>query len=169
MSRAVTVQYYKYPDTPHWRHELVHLGRDQHGVWLGAPVGAVIQRAQEKPKNLRRYFVQLIPPDKWWTAIFNGPGDHDMAVYVDVTTVPEWSGDHEVRMVDLDLDVIRRIDGSVYVDDEDEFLEHKTALHYPDRLVDNARSTAARLVIDIESESPPFNGSAQTWLDMVAG
>jgi len=168
MTHPVTVQYFKYPETPHWRHQMLHLGEDAHGVWLGAPIGAVVQRASEPPKDLKRYFVQLIPPNKWWTAIFNGPGDHDMSVYVDVTTVARWIGDGEVHLIDLDLDVIRRTDGSIHLDDEDEFSEHAVSLHYPARLVDGARNAAARLMVDIERSAPPFDGTAQPWLNMVS-
>ena len=45
---------------------------------------------------------------------------------------------------DLDLDVIRTGDGTVFVDDEDEFAEHRVSLAYPERWVDQARVTAAR-------------------------
>ena len=39
----VTVQYFKYSGERHWRHQMVMLGEDGHGVWLGAPIGAIIQ------------------------------------------------------------------------------------------------------------------------------
>lgn len=165
---TATVQYYKYPRTPHWRHELTRLGEDGNGIWLGAAVGAVLQRGDEPPVTMQRSFVQLIAPDVWWSAIFNDPVDTEMAIYVDVTTVPHWTGPDHVEMVDLDLDVVKLHDGTIYVDDEDEFEEHQLTLGYPPRIVDGARTSAARLVTDLEAGRPPFDGVADRWLDEVA-
>lgn len=159
----VTVQYYKYPRTLHWRHDLVHLGEDAHGVWLGAPLGTVVQRGQEPALTMDRLFVQLVPPDRWWTAIFNQGFRTD--VYVDITTVATWPAADRVEMVDLDLDVIRLRDGTVYVDDEDEFDQHRVELGYPPRMVDSARGAAARVALDLERSAPPFDGSAGPWLN----
>lgn len=167
MTDRVTVQYFKFPATLHWRHDVVRLGEDDHGVWLGARTGTVVQRGEEAPITMGRAFVQLIPPDRWWTAIFNGPGDHDMDVYVDVTTTPQWVGRNRVEMIDLDLDVIRRRDGTVFVDDEDEFAEHRVSLGYPDHMADTARATAARLALDIDAHRPPFDTASHSWLAQV--
>lgn len=168
MSRPVTVQYFKYPDILHWRHELVHLGEDEHGVWLGGARGTVVQRGDEPPREGRN-MVQLIPPDLWWAAIFNDPTTPGMEVYVDVTTIPVWVTPDRVEMVDLDLDVVRRSDGTVYVDDEDEFEEHRVSLGYPPAMVDMARTVAARLAIALERRDAPFGQTATPWLEMVAG
>ncbi|HJR93189.1 MAG TPA: DUF402 domain-containing protein [Acidimicrobiia bacterium] len=168
MGRQVTVQYYKYSDAVHWRHELVWLGEDAHGTWLAGPVGTVVQRGSEPPVQMRRAFVQLITPDRWWTALFNGPGDgNDMPVYVDVTTVARRVGDERVELVDLDLDVVQRRDGSVYVDDEDEFEDHRVIFGYPESMVASARGAAARLVLDIQKGAPPFDGTGAAWLGRI--
>ena len=168
MSRPITVQYLKYPTALHWRHELTWLGEDAHGIWLGGPVGTIVQRGAEPVVTMRRPFVQLLTPASWWSALFNGPGDgHDMPVYVDVTTVARWVGSDRVELIDLDLDVVQRRDGSVYVDDEDEFEHHRVAFGYPARMVASARTAAARLVLDIERGTAPFDGTGREWLDRV--
>ncbi len=74
-----------------------------------------------------------------WLATFHGPGG-DFRTYVDMTTVPAWDG-RTVRAVDLDLDVIERLDGTVFVDDQDEFDEHRVAFGYPREVVDLAMAT----------------------------
>ena len=43
--------------------------------------------------------------------------------------------------VDLDLDVVRRTDGTVYVDDEDEFAEHRVSFGYPPEVVELAEES----------------------------
>lgn len=164
--RPVTVQYFKYPTTPHWRLETTWLGEDSHGVWLGAPAGSTIQKGTEPPRAAERTFAQLIVPGAWWTAMFNTPPD-PVEVYVDITTAPVWPQPDRVEMIDLDLDVVRLADGTVYVDDEDEFIEHRATLGYPPLMADTARGTAARLVMDLESRHPPFDTEWHRWLAQV--
>lgn len=160
----VTVRYFKHPRTPHWQHPTIRLGEDVHGVWLGAPSGTRVQRGDEPPIELAHDWVQLVPRDRWWVAIFNGP-DHRIPIYVDITTVPNWIGPRRVEMVDLDLDVVVRSDGSIYIDDEDEFEEHRVTLGYSQQMIDAARGTAARILMDVEASRPPFDESAVAWLD----
>lgn len=161
---VVTVQYFKYPRIPHWRHpDLQLLGTDEHGTWLGAPTGTAVQRADEAAVILDRPFVQLIAPDRWWTLIVNQGGKYP--IYVDITTPPTWSGDDRVELVDLDLDVIRRADGSVEVLDEEEFVEHAASLAYPDRMVAAARATTAEVVLAITQGREPFGDAGRDWLE----
>ena len=76
--------------------------------------------------------VLLVPRGRGMTAMFyTEHPEQAFELYVDITTPPVWDGDH-VTAVDLDLDVIRRFDGSWYVDDEDEFAEHQVGYGYPE-------------------------------------
>jgi protein associated with RNAse G/E len=166
VTHPVTVRYRKYPDRAHWRHDLRYLGEDDHGVWLGGPVGTIVQRADEEPIPVRHAMVQLIPERAWWSLIVNDGGRYP--VYVDVTTPARWSDDGSlVEMVDLDLDVVRTRDGTIAVLDEDEFVEHSRTLRYPDWMVARARTTAAELVLTLESAAEPFGTAPRRWLDTV--
>ena len=83
----------------------------------------------------------LVPHDRPWVATFYGGRDfghlHDTCVYVDMTTPAAWSNDGaDVTMTDLDLDVFQRHDGSVHVDDEDEFAKHQVELSYPPEIIE---------------------------------
>ncbi len=78
--------------------------------------------------------VQLVPAGQWWTAVFNDP-PASAEIYCDIATPPQWTHPGEVTMVDLDLDVIRRRDGQVLLDDEDEFAEHQVRYGYPAELI----------------------------------
>lgn len=160
----VTVQYYKHPRTLHWRHDMLRLGEDDHGVWLGAPLGSTVQKGDDPPMNMRRSFVQLIPERAWWTALFNDPLHTRIAVYIDIVADISWPTPDRVEMVDLDLDVIALTDGAVYIEDEDEFEEHQVSLGYPPRTVAMARATAARLALELEQRVSPFDGVADQWL-----
>ncbi|GHH63736.1 hypothetical protein GCM10017673_05180 [Streptosporangium violaceochromogenes] len=157
--------YSKYDGAPHWNHPARLLGEDEHGVWAGCPAGTSGSRGGEPPVVWSEPFVMLFPRDAWWTAIFNA-APHKFEVYCDVSTVPRWSGG-EVTMVDLDLDVIRvREDGRVFLDDEDEFEEHRVTYAYPPEVVGNARAAAAALLTAVTTRTAPF-ARAPHWLSRV--
>ncbi len=144
------------------------IGEDEHGVWLWAPAGTELRRGADKTIQAERGFVKVITPNRWWTAVWNiGPGFGERAieVYVDVITPAVWDG-NTVRMVDLDLDVIRRSDGTVEIDDEDEFEEHRVKFGYPDHVVDKARTETARLAIAVELRTEPFGSVGTQWLEV---
>ena len=164
MRPAVTVQFYKYPETPHWRHEMVFLGEDGHGVWLGAPMGTVLQRGQEDPIVWNRPFVQLIQPGTPWIPIWNTEPTKT-EIYVDVTTVPKRPSIDRFEAVDVDLDVAKLVDGTIQILDEDEFEEHQVSLHYPAWLVDQARATTAEVVVAMEIGKTPFDGAHEPWFE----
>ena len=85
------------------------------------------------------------------------------STYADVITPAVWDGD-TVRMVDLDLDVVRRNDGTVEIADEDEFDEHRVALGYPAHVVDPARTEAAQSTLREGHE--PFGMVGDRWLEV---
>jgi protein associated with RNAse G/E len=146
---------------------MVYLGEDHHGTWLGAPMGTVIQRGEEPPMSWHRPFVQLILPEKPWIPIWNVDPDKT-AIYVDITTVPTMPAPDRVEAIDLDLDVVQLIDGTIQVLDEDEFAEHRHQLAYPDWLVDQARTSTASVALAIEAKTPPFNGAHLPWFERLA-
>ena len=160
-----TLQFFKYPETPHWRHEGVWLGEDEHGVWLGATRGSIAQRGHEPAKRIRQNQVHLIPRDEWWV-ITHAPGHPWAAHWIDISTPATFEEDR-VTMVDLDLDVVGRIDGSVIVEDEDEFAEHQVSLGYPLELIENAERATAEMVIALTERHEPFATVIHRWLEML--
>ena len=167
----VRVRFSKWDGSDHWAFDMARLGTDDHGVWLWAPAGAELRRGSEAPIKAQHGFVKLIAAGQWWTGIWNdGPRDDRRSIhtYVDVITPAVWDG-NTVRMVDLDLDVVRRRDGSVEVDDEDEFEEHKVAFGYPEHVVDRARAATAQLVLAIERGTEPFGEVGDRWLEVSHG
>jgi predicted RNA-binding protein associated with RNAse of E/G family len=150
----------------HWHALLDRLGEDEHGVWLGAPLGTVWRRGSEPPTVDLPPHVVLVPHQNWWVATFNAaPAVFD--VYVDLSTVSEWRGDL-VTMVDLDLDVVRhRNGGTAELLDEDEFAEHRVAFGYPDLVVGAATTTAEKLMAQVIRDEP-FTSAHQPWLAQVS-
>ena len=80
--------------------------------------------------------VTLVPTGGWYAATFHAPGIW-CDLYVDIATPGEWHGD-VLRAVDLDLDVVRGWTGRIWVDDEDEFAEHRVRFGYPAEVVELA-------------------------------
>ena len=64
--------------------------------------------------------------------------------------------------VDLDLDVIR-IGDRLWLDDEDEFAEHRVTLGYPDERR-ACRARRAGRAVARALDTAPFDGRAQRWL-----
>ncbi len=152
----------KWGDRPHWAFDGVLLGSDRHGDWLGFRAGTPMARPGLAITATNDQ-VGLVPRAGAWLATFHGEGG-PVATYVDMTTEPVWDGS-VVRAVDLDLDVIRLLDGSVVVDDEDEFEEHRVALGYPPEVVALARETCDRVRQAVADGEPPFDGIAHLdWL-----
>lgn len=78
-------------------------------------------------------------------------------------TVPLWPGD-EVTMVDLDLDVILFRDGTVKVEDEHEFAEHRVSLGYPPEVVTLARESCAARLAEVLGGVAPYGDVGAAWL-----
>jgi uncharacterized protein len=164
----------KWGGRPHWEFVATYLGEDEHGHWLGLPVGTEFRRpgAHFRGANAQ---VTLLPHDGWWVATFHGPGattwtdlgGAEVELYVDITT-PAVLDAQTVRCVDLDLDVVRGTNGTVIVDDEDEFAEHRVTFGYPADVVRAAEDSCAALLAAVSARTAPFDAAAsRVWLAQV--
>ncbi|MCG0285598.1 DUF402 domain-containing protein [Streptomyces sp. PSAA01] len=169
MPDLVSVNYTKYDGSLHWNLRMRRLGEDEHGVWLGLPGGGVMRKGYGPMVPIACAHVVLLPRDAWWTAAFNAP-PRETEIYCDIATPPEWLSSHEVSMVDLDLDVIRkRTDGSTLMDDEDEFAEHQVRYGYPAEVIAEAEAAGRWLMEAVDGRAEPFGDASRAWLAMVDG
>lgn len=164
-SRSVRVVARKWPDRPHWEHDAVLLGEDELGVWVGAPSGTVMARPGVTFRTDQAQ-VSVVPRDQPFVATFYARGGMSHCdVYVDITTVPVWSGDR-VTAVDLDLDVVRGWAGRVWVDDEDEFAAHRVEHSYPPDLVRLAVTSCDVVREAVTHRRPPYDGiHPRSWFE----
>jgi hypothetical protein len=161
----------KWGDRPHWEFGARFLGSDRYGDWLAIPAGTTMTRpgaTYVAPVDQ----VGLVPPpgpdsDRGWLATFHAVGG-PVRIYVDVTTPPYWDGG-VLRAVDLDLDIVRGSTGRVWVDDEDEFADHRIRFGYPDDLVRAATASCERVHEAVATATAPYDGSADAWLARVDG
>ncbi len=151
----------KWGGRPHWEMDAVYLGADEHGDWIGFPIATLMSRPGFELVT-KNHQVGLVPR-AGFLATFHGPGG-TVRTYVDMTTVPVWDGS-VVRAVDLDLDVIERLDGTAFVDDEDEFAEHRVRFGYPSEIVSLALTTSESVLAAVSERTAPFDGSCQPWVD----
>ena len=69
-------------------------------------------------------------------------------------------------MIDLDLDVIRRRDGQVFLVDEDEFAEHRVKYGYPADVVTQSQQSAAWLQQALADGTEPFASVYRSFRDI---
>ena len=166
----------KWGDRPHWAFDAVYLGADRHGEWCAVLEGTAITRPGVELSAVATQVVLSPAADqelgRWWVATFhdeNGPtwgnAGVPVAVYVDMATPPTWEGT-TLRSVDLDLDVVRGTTGRVWIDDEDEFAEHRVLYDYPDDVVREAMSSCDRVHRAMLDRTAPYDGRAHLdWLE----
>ncbi|QNN52423.1 DUF402 domain-containing protein [Nocardioides mesophilus] len=162
------VSFTKWGGRPHWEYDAIRLGEDEHGTWLGAPAGTRVSRPGAE-YHTPLGFTALVPRDGAFVATFYAHGATDLPagwveVYVDITTIPVWA-DATVTMVDLDLDVVRGRTGRVWIDDEDEFADHRVRFGYPADVVRLATASCERVHAAVTSRRPPYDGQvSRSWL-----
>lgn len=150
----------KWDGTPHWVHQEVLLGDDECGTWIGQPQGWRSTRPgadfQAKAPN-----VSVVADGAGWVATFFPPqGPHDARIYVDLVA--------DLRLdsmtgIDMDLDVVLDASG-VWIDDEDEFAQHRIEMGYPDEVARRVEADAREVARMITAGEPPFDGRADHWL-----
>ena len=158
----------KWGERPHWHIPSRWLGSDEHGDWIGIPAGTRMVRPGADVRSPVDQ-VGLVPPagapdsERGWLATFHAPGGPRVTLYIDITTPPFWDGP-VLRAVDLDLDVVRGVDGRVWIEDEDEFAEHRVELGYPDDVASAAEKSCARVHAAVLRAEAPYDGSHEPWL-----
>ena len=172
----------KHPD--HVRASWVEtvVGRDRHGEWAVLPAGAPVHRESGTVLRYQSHQLFWYPHDRWWVARLGSPGMSFRAhradgtvrtrenlepVRVDISTPPVVSAGG-VAFVDLTLDVVRASDGSVTILDEDEVDEDAARWAIPAAHVTRARHACDEVAGMMRACLPPFDGSAERWLDAFA-
>jgi uncharacterized protein len=155
----------KWPDRDHYQFEVQRLGQDEYGTWLHAPPGTLVRRGKDEPFRFTIDCVAVVPEREWWVAYFYA-GHREIDVYVDIATPPVWNH-QRLTYIDLDLDVIRRLDGTVEIIDHHEFDENRARYGYPHELVEGARGAADSIASLMRTGREPFGTVSERWLSQV--
>ena len=159
----------KWDGSPHWEHECVFLGSDRWGDWVGQRDGWHSARPglafDAEGDN-----VTLIPPTGEYAATFNATHPR-IAIYIDVAWAVGWgeAGTPDAGIpvgIDMDLDVVRALDGrGIFIDDRDEWDEHRVQYGYPLDVVARLEEVTLDLEREVTQEQAPFDGAtAEHWL-----
>ena len=157
----------KWGGVPHYRGTVERLGEDEFGLWLWGAKGRTILRGDQPAFVAQTDTVFLVPRDAWWSATWWL--DHpEVEIYVNIGTIADVETDRIVS-TDLDLDVIRLLDGSCEIIDVDEFEEHQVAYGYPTDVIERAEAAAAEVLDLMTRRVPPFDDSmARSWAPTVS-
>jgi uncharacterized protein len=129
------------------------LGEGEFGRWLGVTKGDPWWNPDGVTTGVFvASVVMVVPLGAFWTACFNLA---DPMVDVDVALPARWLGD-ALEIIDLDLDVVRSINGNVRVRDQDEFELVRMTWARPDDIATQAAATCERLRELIARRAQPF-------------
>ena len=157
----------KWNGKAHWVVPGRYLGEDRHGWWIFQGTnefcsrpGAAFYTASDA--------VLVVPRSGDWVATFyDDAHPNGVRVYVDLAVAHEWTDIRpavtEFHVIDMDLDVIRMAGRGVFIDDQDEFAEHRIAMNYPARLVDDIQAAADELYQAVKAQHAPFDGTDVEW------
>lgn len=157
----------KWNGKAHWVVPGSYLGEDHHGWWIFQGTNQFCSRPGAA-FYAESDAVLLIPRSGDWVATFyDDAHPNGVRVYVDLAVAHEWStirpGVTEFHVIDMDLDVVLTADRGVYIDDEDEFAEHRLAMNYPAHLVESLQSAADQLYQAVKAQQAPFDGTDVDW------
>jgi uncharacterized protein len=153
----------KWDGRPHRLGEVDLLGEDQFGTWLWGRAGRTIAVGTDGSFITEQNAVFLVPVQSWWAPAW-WIGHPEVSIYVDICTPAVRQGSR-VEWIDLDLDVVRYVDGSAQIVDQDEFEAHQVALEYPSEVITAATLAAETVLGMIEREDPPFDGrTVEDWI-----
>lgn len=165
----IVFRWRKWDGSPHWQHECVYLGEDAHGDWLGQAAGSHAFRPG-RDVLLRSPSVMMLPHGREDYVLTVNAAPELTRVYIDVAWAVRWGEDGLPTAIDMDLDVVRRLDErGVYIDDEDEWEEHRVRFGYPSRVIEALERTAHDLEGRVRAFDPPFDdATADRWLAVLA-
>lgn len=157
----------KWDGAPHWRHESVYLGADRWGDWFGQAVG---WRSHRPGRDMRCEHpgLMLLPPGGDWVFTHNAAPAR-VRVYIDLAWDAGWSPDGVPGGIDMDLDVVEDSDRGVWIDDRDEWDEHRVRYGYPPEVVARLEGTALDLEARVIRREAPFDDATLApWLGRLA-
>jgi len=163
----MAMRWRKWDGSPHWCNEGVYLGADERGDWIGQPVGWRSHRpgadfVAESPN------VTLVPRDHAdFTLTVHRGHPRQLRIYIDLAWDVRWDDPLLPTAIDMDLDVVRRLnEQGTYVDDRDEWAEHSARYGYPPHVIAHLEARALHLQERVRTQAAPFDdATADPWLD----
>ncbi|RKT33267.1 hypothetical protein DEU34_1857 [Microbacterium sp. AG1240] len=152
----------KWDASTHWVHDCVYLGSDEFGDWFGQFAG---WRSHRPGRDVVASTdnVTLLPPSGEWVFTANAPA-HRTRVYIDLAWDARWDAGVPTG-IDMDLDVVEQADRGVWIDDRDEWEEHRVRYGYPLDIVDRLEAVTLELEARVTRREAPFDDATiDRWL-----
>ena len=162
----LTFRWRKWDGSEHWLHECIYLGADEWGDWFGQLPGWSSARPGREVVP-RHPSVTLMPPSGDFAFTHNATPARTR-IYIDLAWDLRWD-DGEPRGIDMDLDVVDTRDGrGIWIDDRDEWDEHRVAYGYPLDLVERLEALAVDLERRVTAHDAPFDDpTPERWLGLL--
>lgn len=157
----------KWDGSPHWVHDCVYLGSDAHGEWFGQLAGWGSFRPG-RTFTAQHPNITLMPPSGEWAFTHNAPPARTR-VYIDLAWDLRWSDEGVPSGVDMDLDVVEADGRGIWIDDRDEWDEHRVQYGYPLDVVERLEQVAVDLEERVTRREAPFDDATTAhWLARLA-
>ncbi|WP_343320396.1 DUF402 domain-containing protein [Arthrobacter sp. TMP15] len=157
----------KYDGSAHWVVPGHHLGSDEHGHWVFQGTGEFISRPGAALYTESDAILLIPHTGDWVATFFDDSHPAGVELYIDLAVEMGWhrirDGVVEFHMIDMDLDVIRTRDRGLYIDDQDEFADHRVTLAYPEELCLRVETACSALRTAVAAGNAPFDGRAAAW------
>ncbi|WP_026554269.1 DUF402 domain-containing protein [Arthrobacter sp. 35W] len=157
----------KFNGKAHWVVPGRYLGTDEHGHWIFQGTNEFISRPGAALYT-ESDAVLLIPHTGSWVATFyDDAHPTGCRMYIDLALDLDWQqirpGIFEFHMIDMDLDVISTRSRGVFIDDEDEFAEHRVLMDYPPAVAAAIEAECQRIFAAVTDGAAPFDGRDTAW------
>jgi uncharacterized protein len=148
----------------HWEHDCVYLGADEWGDWFGQVAGwRSFRPGRDVVAGTDN--VTLLPPSGEWVLTANAPA-HRTRIYIDVAWDAGFDDDGMPSGIDMDLDVVEQAPRGIWIDDRDEWEEHRVRYGYPLDVVERLETVALELEQRVARREAPFDeATIAHWLD----
>ena len=172
----VQFRWRKWDGGEHWVHDCVYLGSDRWGDWFGQRAGWRSTRP-ERDYLVGADNVTLMPPSGDYALTVNVAPPATYRVYIDLGWDLRWAerderfgGALEPTGIDMDLDVVHAVDGrGIWIDDRDEWDEHRVSYGYPLDIVAKLEALAVDLEERVRRGAAPFDDATpDAWLERLA-
>lgn len=159
--RRIEVRGFKWPRRATGVSRTYLLGEDEHGRWLGIVKGEPWHLADGSRSGVfLDSFVKVVPDGTSWSACFKPTFPE---IDVDIILPVTWRGD-VLEEVDLELDILRSVDGVVRVRDRGEFERVRAAWAMPGEVATRALATCEAIRARVAAGAEPFGTVGPGWL-----
>lgn len=141
----------------------MYLGSDEWGDWFGQAAGWRSFRPGREVLAPAPN-VTLLPPSGEWVFTHNAAPSRTR-VYIDLAWDARFSDTGEPTGIDMDLDVVEHTERGIWIDDRDEWDEHRVHYGYPLDIVARLEAVALDLEQRVTRRDAPFDdATCERWI-----